>query len=176
MNQTSCTDNANVIPYNLTLYRTGMEEKTERWGLSDCWKIQENPGFIYSSSTVCFYIQPPFYYAGEDVVSLLMIFLFSPPFTVNKSCPVLTRCTCHQWRLPFHRVILEHKSNSHFSIAVTFLRLMSRCSVGRGGGGNVWQERSWLRTWPGFKSRIMGFFPTIRAPLEGHVRQQMLRH
>lgn len=95
-------------------------------------------------------------------------FLFSPPFTVNKSYPVLTRHTCHQWRLPFHRVILEQKSNCCFAVGVTFLCVMSRCLLGR-------CARSWLRT-PGLDSKAgtRGFswdFSNRKAPSEGHVRQ-----
>lgn len=156
-NQPSCADNAYVIPYNLRLYRTGMEERTERAGLSDCWKFQESPSFIIHhpqsvSISILLFIK------SGKMRPCWWFFLFSAPFTVNKSCPVLTRRACHRRRLPFHGVILEHKSISHFSITVTFLCVMSRC----------------LEIL--LKSRIMEFFPTGRAPLDGHVWQQKLRH
>lgn len=59
-------------------------------------------------------------------------FSFQPSFTVNKSCPVLARRTCHRWRLPFHRVCLEN--NSCFPSP---LEQVLDSKAGSGGGWGV---------------------------------------
>lgn len=95
-------DNSYVSPF-IIFHLLSMMGKTE-------WKTVEGfrkaqCSFIHHSHSVSVSILL-LYYAGEDVFSLLLIFLFSPPLTVNKSRPLLTRRTCHRWRLPFYRAIL----------------------------------------------------------------------
>lgn len=78
---------------------------------------------------------------------------FQPSFTVNKSCPFWARRTCHRWRLPFHRVCLEHKSNSCFP---------SPSEQGLDSKAGSW---GWG----------VGGFPTRAAPLEGQAQQQGIK-
>lgn len=55
-------------------------------------------------------------------------FSFQPSFTVNKSCPVLARRTCHWWRLSFHRFCLEHKPNSCFPLNRVWIQKQGRAA------------------------------------------------
>lgn len=159
--------NAYMIKYNLLFHLLETEKETEKWEMWDCWKIQESLRFIYSSPSVCVCIHPPFYYAGEDVLSLLMIFLSSPLFTVNKSCPVLTRRSRHRWHPPFHQVILERKSNSLSPLPSLSPRVMSRCLVGRGvTGETMTQDSLWF-----LKEGHGRIFHTSRAPFIGETQQ-----